>query len=136
VLGVAEVQIAAIVAVHGAGVPWGRLQVDGVTVAPARRVPDLLRALPPVLGPERVAWLANRARLRFRPVLPDRWTRHSVLIAVDGRWRGWLRPVDVCFSQLQRDQPYVNPYAPGCVPLASMAKGFCTAQSPFGEPAG
>jgi hypothetical protein len=66
VLGVAEVQVAAIVAVHGAHVPWGRLQADGVTIAPARRVPDLLRALPPVLGPERVAWLADRARLRFR----------------------------------------------------------------------
>jgi hypothetical protein len=67
VLGIANVQVAAIVAVHGASVPWGRLQADRVTVAPARRVPDLLRALPPVLGPERVAWLADRARLRFRP---------------------------------------------------------------------
>jgi hypothetical protein len=67
VLGVADVQIAAIVAVHGATVPWDRLRVDGVTVASARRVPDLLRALPPILGPERVAWLADRARLRFRP---------------------------------------------------------------------
>jgi hypothetical protein len=67
ILGVAEVQIAALVAVHGASVPCGRVQADGVTVAPARRVPDLLRALPPVLGPERVAWLADRARLRFRP---------------------------------------------------------------------
>jgi Nuclease-related domain len=66
VLGVADVQVAAIVAVHGASVPWGRLHTDGVTVAPARRVPDLLRALPPILGPERVAWLADRARLRFR----------------------------------------------------------------------
>jgi hypothetical protein len=67
VLGIAEIRVAAIVAVHGARVPWGRLQADGVTVAPARRVPDLLRALPPMLGPERVAWLAHRARLRFRP---------------------------------------------------------------------
>jgi hypothetical protein len=65
-LGVADVQVAAVIAVHGASVPWGRLQVDGVTVAPARRVPDLLQALPPILGPERVAWLADRARLRFR----------------------------------------------------------------------
>jgi hypothetical protein len=62
----AEVQVGAIVAVHGVSVPWGRLEADGVTVAPARRVPDLIRALPPVLGPERVAWLADRARLRFR----------------------------------------------------------------------
>jgi hypothetical protein len=66
VLGVADVQVAAIMAVHDASVPWGRLQADGVIVAPARRVPDLLRTLPPVLGPERVAWLADRARLRFR----------------------------------------------------------------------
>jgi hypothetical protein len=67
VLGVAEIRVAVIVAVHGASVPWGQLQADGVTVAAARRVPDLLRVLPPILGPERVAWLADRARLRFRP---------------------------------------------------------------------
>jgi len=67
VLGVADVQVPAIIAVHGARIPRGRLEVDGVTVAPARQVPDLLRALPPILGPERVAWLADRARLRFRP---------------------------------------------------------------------
>jgi hypothetical protein len=48
-------------------VPWGRIVVSGVTVAPASRVPDLLRALPPVLSAEQVRWLANRARLRFRP---------------------------------------------------------------------
>ena len=65
VLGVADVQILAIMSVHGPKVPWGRLTADGVIVAPARRVPDLLQALPPVLGPERVAWLADRARLRF-----------------------------------------------------------------------
>jgi hypothetical protein len=66
VLGVADVAVAGIMAVHGAGVPWGLLQADGVTVAPALRIPELLCALPPVLGPERVAWLADRARLRFR----------------------------------------------------------------------
>jgi hypothetical protein len=66
VLGIADVQVAAVVAVHGTSVPWGLLQAEGVTIVPARRVPDLLQALPPVLGPERVAWLADRARLRFR----------------------------------------------------------------------
>jgi hypothetical protein len=66
VLGLAEVQVAAVVAVHGASVPWGVLQADGVTIVPARRLPNLLQALPPILGPERVAWLADRARLRFR----------------------------------------------------------------------
>jgi hypothetical protein len=65
VLGVADVQVAAIVAVHGAHVPWGRVEASGVTVAPADRVPDLLRALPRVLAAEQVAWLADRARLRF-----------------------------------------------------------------------
>jgi Nuclease-related domain len=65
ILGVADVQIVAIMAVHGANVPWGQLTADGVIVAPARRVPDLLQALPAILGPERVAWLADRARLRF-----------------------------------------------------------------------
>jgi hypothetical protein len=65
VLGIADVHVAAIMAVHGASVPWGCLEADGVTVVPAGRVPDLLRALPSVLGPERVAWLADRARLRF-----------------------------------------------------------------------
>jgi hypothetical protein len=67
VLGIADLQVAAIVAVHGATIPWGMLRADGVTVVPARRLPDLLQALPPVFGPERVAWLADRARLRFRP---------------------------------------------------------------------
>ena len=66
VLGVADIGVAAVMAVHGTKVPWGRLHADGVLVAPAQRVPDLLQALPPILGPERVAWLANRARLRFR----------------------------------------------------------------------
>jgi hypothetical protein len=48
-------------------VPWGRVAASGVTVAPADRVPDLLRALPQVLSAEQVASLADRARLRFRP---------------------------------------------------------------------
>jgi hypothetical protein len=66
VLGIADLQVAAVVAVHGTSVPWGALRAEGATVVPARRLPDLLQALPPVLGPERVAWLADRARLRFR----------------------------------------------------------------------
>jgi hypothetical protein len=67
VLGVADVQVAAIVAVHGASVPWGRVVASSVTVTPADRVPDLLRALPRIFAPQQVAWLANRARVRFRP---------------------------------------------------------------------
>jgi hypothetical protein len=54
-----------IVAVHGAQVPWGKVVVNGVPVVAARRLPSMLRALPPVLGPERVAELAGQARIRF-----------------------------------------------------------------------
>ena len=54
-----------IVAVHGGKVPWGKVVVDGVPVVSARRLPSMLRALPAVLGPERVAILADQARVRF-----------------------------------------------------------------------
>ncbi len=67
VLGVADVDVAAIVVVHGATVPWGRVTLDEVTVTPASRLLDVLRARPPILTAEQVAWLADRARVRFRP---------------------------------------------------------------------
>src|SRR5512132_2635841 len=54
-----------IVAVHGAQVPWGKVVTDGVPVVAARRLPSMLLALPAVLGPERVAWLADQARVSF-----------------------------------------------------------------------
>ena len=54
-----------IVAVHGTQVPWGKVVMDGVPVVPARRLPSMLRQLPAVLGPERVASLANQTRVRF-----------------------------------------------------------------------
>ena len=54
-----------IVAVHGAQFPWGKVVTDGVPVLPARHLPSMLRQLPVVLGPERVAWLADQARVRF-----------------------------------------------------------------------
>ena len=56
-----------IVAVHGAQVPWGKVVMDGVPVVPARRLPGMLRQLPAVLGPERVAALADQARVHFHP---------------------------------------------------------------------
>jgi hypothetical protein len=56
-----------IVAIHGAQVPWGKVVTQGVPVVSARRLPSMLRALPGVLGPERVAALADRARVRFHP---------------------------------------------------------------------
>jgi Nuclease-related domain len=54
-----------IVVVHGAQIPWGKVVVQGVPVVPARRLPSMLRQLPAVLGPERVAILADQARVRF-----------------------------------------------------------------------
>jgi hypothetical protein len=60
------VAVLPVVAVHGAQVPWGKVVTDGVPVLTAQRLPSMLRRLPAVLGPERVAWLADQARVRFR----------------------------------------------------------------------
>jgi hypothetical protein len=49
-----------VMAVHGAQVPWGKVVVNGVPVVAAGRLPSMLRQLPAVLGPERVAALAPR----------------------------------------------------------------------------
>jgi hypothetical protein len=59
------VAVMPVVAVHGAQVPWGKVVTDGVPVVSARRLPSMLRQLPAVLGPERVAVLADQARVRF-----------------------------------------------------------------------
>ena len=58
-------QVVPIVAVRGLQVPWGKVVIDGVPVVAARRLPELLRHLPATLGPERVAGLADTARVRF-----------------------------------------------------------------------
>jgi Nuclease-related domain len=60
-----DVVVVPVVAVHGAQVPWGKVVMQGVPVVAARRLPSMLRSLPAVLGPERVAVLADQARLRF-----------------------------------------------------------------------
>jgi hypothetical protein len=60
------VVVVPVVAVHGVQVPWGKVVVEGVPVVPARRLPSMLRQLPAVLGPERVAGVASEARIRFR----------------------------------------------------------------------
>jgi hypothetical protein len=64
-----DVVVVPIVAVHGAQVPWGKVVTQGVPVVAAKRLPSMLRALPAVLGPERVAALADQARVRFRPAV-------------------------------------------------------------------
>jgi hypothetical protein len=60
-----DVVVVPVVAVHGAQVPWGKVVVNGVPVVPAQRLPSMLRELPAVLGSERVAVLADQARVRF-----------------------------------------------------------------------
>jgi hypothetical protein len=60
-----DVVVVPIVAVHGAQVPWGKVVTDGVPVLPARRLPRMLYELPAKVGPERVADLADQARVRF-----------------------------------------------------------------------
>jgi hypothetical protein len=60
------VVVVPIVAVHGAQVPWGKVLMEGIPVVPAKRLPSMLRQLPAVLGPERVAAVASQARIRFR----------------------------------------------------------------------
>jgi hypothetical protein len=60
-----DVVVVPIVAIHGAQVPWGKVVTHGVPVVAARRLPSMLRQLPAVLGSERVAVLADQARVRF-----------------------------------------------------------------------
>ena len=60
-----DVVVVPVVAVYGAQIPWGKVVMDGVPVVAARRLPSMLRQLPAVLGPERVAVLADQARVRF-----------------------------------------------------------------------
>jgi hypothetical protein len=60
-----DVVVVPIVAVHGAQVPGGKVVTQGVPMVAARRLPSMLRSRPAVLGPERVAWLADQARVRF-----------------------------------------------------------------------
>jgi len=60
-----DVVVVPILAVHGTQVPGGKVVADGVPVVAARRLPSMLRQLPGVLGPERVANLAAQPRVRF-----------------------------------------------------------------------
>jgi hypothetical protein len=59
------VTVVPIVAVHGAPVPWGKVVIEGVPVVSAQRLPGMLREIPGVLGPDRVAGLLDQARVRF-----------------------------------------------------------------------
>jgi hypothetical protein len=46
---------------------WAKVVVNGVPVVAARRLPSMLRSLPAVLSPERVAALGDQARIGFHP---------------------------------------------------------------------
>ena len=61
-----DVVVVPVMAIHGTQVPWGKVVMDGVPVVAARRLPSMLRELPAVLGAERVAAVADQARIRFR----------------------------------------------------------------------
>ena len=60
-----DVVVVPVMAIHGTQVPWGKVVMDGVPVVAARRLPSMLGELPAVLGAERVAVLADQARVRF-----------------------------------------------------------------------
>jgi hypothetical protein len=53
------------VAVWGAAVPWGQVTVNHVTVVAARRLPGLLRSLPPSLTSERASAVAAQINRRL-----------------------------------------------------------------------
>jgi hypothetical protein len=67
VLDAPQVPTLAVLAIHGASVPWGELVTGGVPVLAAGRLLAALRALPGVLTPVQVAGLADRARTRLHP---------------------------------------------------------------------
>jgi hypothetical protein len=66
-LGVPDIDVVPIVAVVGAPVPFGQVSIHGIPVVAAATLPGMLRALPPVLAPERAAWAAGQLRARLRP---------------------------------------------------------------------
>jgi Nuclease-related domain len=64
-IGAADIAVVPIVAVWGAAVPWGQVTATGVTVVAARRLPGLLRSLPPTLTPQRAREVATQINRRL-----------------------------------------------------------------------
>jgi hypothetical protein len=64
-IGAPDVWVVPIVAVLGGMVPGRQVTSMGVTVVPARRLPDLLRSLPPTLTPERAREVAAQMNRRL-----------------------------------------------------------------------
>jgi hypothetical protein len=64
-VGAPDVWVSPIVAVLGGMVPGGQVTSMGVTVVPARRLPDVLRSLPPTLTTERAREVAAQMNRRL-----------------------------------------------------------------------
>jgi hypothetical protein len=64
-IGAPDIAVVPIVAGLGAMVPYGQVTSMGVTVVPARRLPGLLRGLPPTLTPERAREVAAQINRRL-----------------------------------------------------------------------
>jgi Nuclease-related domain len=62
-----DIDVVPIVAVVGAPVPWGQVSVEGIPVVAAGTLPGMLRSLPPVLLPQRAAWVASQLDARLHP---------------------------------------------------------------------
>jgi Nuclease-related domain len=70
-VGAPDIAVVPIVAVLGGMVPGGQVTSMGVTVVPARRLPGLLRSLPPTLTPQRARGVAAQINRRL-----DGYTGH------------------------------------------------------------
>jgi len=64
-IGAADIAVVPIIAVIGGMVPDGQVTSMDVTVVPARRLPRLLRNLPPSLTPERAREVAAQIERRL-----------------------------------------------------------------------
>jgi Nuclease-related domain len=64
-LGAPDIWVSPVVAVLGGMVPGGQVTSMGVTVVPARRLPDVLRSLPPNLTPQRAREVAAAINRRL-----------------------------------------------------------------------
>jgi hypothetical protein len=64
-IGAADIAVVPVVAVVGTTVPYGQVTAHDVTVVPARRLPGLLRSLPPTLTPERAREVAAQINQRL-----------------------------------------------------------------------
>jgi hypothetical protein len=64
-IGAPDIWVSPIVAVLGGMVPGGQVTSVGVTVVPARRLPDVLRSLPPTLTTERAREVAAQMNRRL-----------------------------------------------------------------------